>query len=1044
MSSVATPLAGRRNDPYSLAPMARALAWEECRVGGAVAVLCGLLGAAIIVLLRAQLSVTAWEQQDGFLLTVVLGTPLLTALLLVLSPANSGHLMGGFSKRILWLPVPVPLAVGVTLPMRALFVFAAAALVVAVTGVLFEGGPPLTMALGFVALYLFVQTIDWARAVISGLTSLLILAALVVGVFVLSQPVAVLESVRTAAESAGFMGGLLLVAVLGTTSYGASVMLVNATRRGRRFGVPEVWEWSSAAARSGATPLRPFQTAVGAQVWFELRSYGWTMPAVTLLLPALLLGPAMAFNSSDTNTVEFMALALYGFFLLGALAHGVRARVLGIRSSAGKPGFALLQPMPAERVALAKALAALAVMLPTLLIMMAIQIAVLAPAYVTDVIPYAWANGMTNAREVVWALGSRAVLLALAAWLLMAVGTRAVRTLAVAAPVCFLLLVWLETRLPDKTNPEPSEILMMLELMGGESYEQIYILPIHVYFEVGSFWFMLMLFAGTSIFVTMRAWKRGLISRRAVAAWGTAFLLTAWIIATALPETLPYGPRTALDYLNETMICLAWASIVPLPYMATVLDASRRRHGASPRQDVVKPLPPALPRSFAWGMAVPAVLLIAWLTWPATPASQKYLQAISSPVQGDENISQKYLGLIERKRELNAALTDRWRESSEHSWGDVYLDGHTNWPLSDHERAATERYWETVVAPLMPEMKELAAKFETSRSGGYGLTFSDDSSVFSGLRGLARDAAIDVFYWSQRGNSRHTADGVIAVFGVANSLVDDPSHLNLLTAKAIMSIGTGGLETSLGEVPFDDADLARVQAYLAASIRWDLEEQIQRIRHWELMDTVPVVRQTTFHHATSISNSPEGTPGWLLVNPITALAPFGLSPAAESMAALVLEDHIMRIPEGQHFLADRFEVRNEIADSIGKDSSFLASTAVDLATISFSPYIPVSVGEARVYIDTARAGIAAERYRLAHGEWPESLDALVPAYLDSVPIDHFAREEGATLRHTVRDDGTFVIYSVGPSGEDHGGLARWETKERNTDDLTFVVGRGRE
>ncbi len=35
----------------------------------------------------------------------------------------------------------------------------------------------------------------------------------------------------------------------------------------------------------------------------------------------------------------------------------------------------------------------------------------------------------------------------------------------------------------------------------------------------------------------------------------------------------------------------------------------------------------------------------------------------------------------------------------------------------------------------------------------------------------------------------------------------------------------------------------------------------------------------------------------------------------------------------------------------------------------------------------ARMAIALERYRLAHGEFPESLDALAPQFMEKIPHD---------------------------------------------------------
>jgi hypothetical protein len=71
-------------------------------------------------------------------------------------------------------------------------------------------------------------------------------------------------------------------------------------------------------------------------------------------------------------------------------------------------------------------------------------------------------------------------------------------------------------------------------------------------------------------------------------------------------------------------------------------------------------------------------------------------------------------------------------------------------------------------------------------------------------------------------------------------------------------------------------------------------------------------------------------------------------------------------------------------------------------------------------VRTLIAGLAAERYRRAHGAWPESLADLTPRELAEVPIDPF---NGQPVRMRHLPDG-IVIYSVGMDGiDDNGRLA---------------------
>jgi len=64
------------------------------------------------------------------------------------------------------------------------------------------------------------------------------------------------------------------------------------------------------------------------------------------------------------------------------------------------------------------------------------------------------------------------------------------------------------------------------------------------------------------------------------------------------------------------------------------------------------------------------------------------------------------------------------------------------------------------------------------------------------------------------------------------------------------------------------------------------------------------------------------------------------------------------------------------------------------------------------------AAIALERYRRRHGQYPEKLDGMTPDILQKVPVDFM---DGKPLRYRRKDDGTFLLYSVGENGKDEGG-----------------------
>lgn len=88
-------------------------------------------------------------------------------------------------------------------------------------------------------------------------------------------------------------------------------------------------------------------------------------------------------------------------------------------------------------------------------------------------------------------------------------------------------------------------------------------------------------------------------------------------------------------------------------------------------------------------------------------------------------------------------------------------------------------------------------------------------------------------------------------------------------------------------------------------------------------------------------------------------------------------------------------------------------------------------------LQTARVGLASERFRLSTGRWPETLDELVPDYIATIPEDPF--DPGQPLRMARRDD-RLIIYSLGPNGTDDGGDVRRDPRS-STDvgDTGFIL-----
>jgi hypothetical protein len=69
-------------------------------------------------------------------------------------------------------------------------------------------------------------------------------------------------------------------------------------------------------------------------------------------------------------------------------------------------------------------------------------------------------------------------------------------------------------------------------------------------------------------------------------------------------------------------------------------------------------------------------------------------------------------------------------------------------------------------------------------------------------------------------------------------------------------------------------------------------------------------------------------------------------------------------------------------------------------------------------VDLTRTAIALERYRLAHGDYPGTLDALVPQFIEKLPHDIIG---GKPLIYRTTADSKFLLYSIGWNETDDGG-----------------------
>ncbi len=95
------------------------------------------------------------------------------------------------------------------------------------------------------------------------------------------------------------------------------------------------------------------------------------------------------------------------------------------------------------------------------------------------------------------------------------------------------------------------------------------------------------------------------------------------------------------------------------------------------------------------------------------------------------------------------------------------------------------------------------------------------------------------------------------------------------------------------------------------------------------------------------------------------------------------------------------------------------------AVMATQALIPSARRFAIAQTDVGLAGVACalERYRIAHGQYPETLNALAPQFIESLPHDII---DGQPLHYRLTPEGKFLLYSVGWNETDDGGKTAYK------------------
>ena len=269
----------------------------------------------------------------------------------------------------------------------------------------------------------------------------------------------------------------------------------------------------------------------------------------------------------------------------------------------------------------------------------------------------------------------------------------------------------------------------------------------------------------------------------------------------------------------------------------------------------------------------------------------------------------------------------------------------------------------------------------------------------------------------QNGDSQKALDDVRLLLRLADSVQTEPILISHLVRIAILQIALQPIYEGLAQHQWSDADLSALNDMLA---REDFLADYRTAMRGEMVLLQIGDIQFLRRHPEEFSNltGDEGGQPWtgqLLLR----LIPSGWFYQNQYRCARMTEEYFLPAVD--------IKTRTVSPATLRKSDRLLAAE-----TKRTTPYnvlekmlLPALSNAAKKFAyaqssaDLARTAIALERYRLAHGKYPESLDAITPQFIAQVPHDVIG---GGPLIYRRTSEGHFVLYSIGWNEKDDGGV----------------------
>ena len=285
------------------------------------------------------------------------------------------------------------------------------------------------------------------------------------------------------------------------------------------------------------------------------------------------------------------------------------------------------------------------------------------------------------------------------------------------------------------------------------------------------------------------------------------------------------------------------------------------------------------------------------------------------------------------------------------------------------------------------------------------------------LKGCAQVLQLRAIAELQNGQSELALDDVMLVLRLTDTIRTEPFLISHLVRIAILQIALQPVWEGLARHQWSDAQLVELERELAGL---DFLSDYKLAMHSELVFQGGMFDYLRRHPEQFPNFSGDGSP---IKTPLVARILWRCIPSG-----WLYQNQFRCARMMVEFYLPVADVNQRI---ISPAATHRAEAGVETDTKYHTPFnaierlfLPALGNAARKFAngqssaDLARVAFALERYQLAHGAHPESLDALVPQFIAKLPHDVI---NGQPLHYRPEAGGQFVLYSVGWNETDDDG-----------------------